>query len=99
MVLKIAEHRVIMAELEGVIEAVVDEAVPVSLQIGEAGGVVGIAPVDLAVALALQVHYDEFVMAMRRHALRIVIEAQAVGHGKATFELELHTGKPLLAFN
>jgi hypothetical protein len=38
-------------------------------------------------------------MAMRRHALRIVIEAQAVGHRKATFELELHTGKPLLAFN
>jgi hypothetical protein len=29
-------------------------------------------------------------MAVRRQALRILIEAQAVGHGKTAFELELH---------
>jgi hypothetical protein len=63
---------------------------PVAFHIGETGGIVGAAPLDLAVALALQTNGDEFIMAMRRQALRIVIEAQAVGHGKAAFELELH---------
>ena len=90
MLAEIADHRIVMAKLEGMVQTVIDKAVPVALQISEAGGVVGIAPAHGAGIPRPQADHDKFIMAMRCQALRIGIEAQAMGHGKAAFELKLH---------
>ena len=86
MRLEPGQQRVGAVQLEGVVQAAVDKAVPAPLQGLERGGVVGLAEGDLG--RRLQRHLDELVVPVRHGALGPRIGDQPVRHREAAGELD-----------